>query len=196
MPPPHAFVNLGGDSLQRAILEVTFMEPYSKVFSKSIATALIVLLGVFEIPREACAIVRAGGFLGVEHIRGVNNATMFQYRLEGALSVLPWVQVGGYLQGLSPFEGGKTGWGGGAMIALRPSLPITSLDPMGYASLGYQRAPDGTALTNAFTVELGGGIVYHASRLIDLELRAGYVGLLNSSLHGFTGGVGLSLNLF
>ena len=49
--------------------------------------------------------------------------------------------------------------------------------------------------SNSFTAELGGGLVYHANSLIDLELRVGYVGLLNSSLHGFTGNVGLSLNL-
>jgi hypothetical protein len=147
-------------------------------------------------PRDAHAIVRAGGLVGVEHIRGSNgNGTMFQYRLEGAFTVAPWVQLGGYFQGLTPFEENRTGWGGGAMVALRPSLPVTSVDPMGYATIGYQRAPAGTALHNAFTVELGGGLVYHASSLVDLELRAGYVGLLNSSLHGFTGNVGLSLNI-
>lgn len=171
------------------------MKQRSKVFSWSFVVPLAAALGALAVPRDAHAIVRVGGLLGVEHVRGANNATMFQYRAEGAVSIFPWVQIGGYFQGLSPFEGGKTGWGGGAMLALRPALPVTPIDPMGYATIGYQRAPDGTSLTNSFTAELGGGLVYHANSLIDLELRAGYVGLLNSSLHGFTGNVGLSLNL-
>jgi hypothetical protein len=156
-----------------------------------VAAALIAL----GAPRDAHAIVRVGGVLGVEHIRGNSGATMFQYRLEGAFSIFPWVQLGGYAQGLSPLGGGKTGWGGGAMLTLRPALPVTRIDPMGFATLGFQRAPDGTALVNSFTVEVGGGLVYHTRVHLDLELRAGYVGILNAGLHGFTGGVGLSLNL-
>ena len=172
------------------------MKQRNKVFSWSFVVPLAAALGALAAPRDAHAIIRGTGLLGVEHIRGSGgNGTMFQYRLEGAVSLAPWFQVGGYFQGLTPFEQGKTGWGGGLMAALRPELPITPFDPMGYATIGYQRAPEGSSLTNAFTVELGGGLVYHAKSWLDFELRAGYVGLLNSGLHGFTGNVGLSLNL-
>ena len=174
------------------------MKHCKKVLSWRLIVPLAVALFAAAIPRDAHAIVRGTGVVGVEHIRGTNgNGTMFQYRLEGAFSVAPWVQLGAYAQGLSPIGGeGKTGWGGGAMLALRPALPLTGdWDPMGFATIGYQRAPAGTALYNAFTVELGGGLVYHASSLIDLEARGGYVGLLNSSLHGITVSLGLSLNI-
>jgi hypothetical protein len=173
------------------------MKHSTKVFSWRLLVPIAAALGAMAVPRDAHAILRAGGLIGIEHIRGSNgNGTMFQYRLEGAFSVAPWVQLGAYAQGLSPIGDGRTGWGGGAMLALRPALPLTgSWDPMGFATIGYQRAPAGSGLHNAFTVELGGGIVYHANSLIDLELRGGYVGLLGASLNGFTGSLGLSLNI-
>ncbi|MFO0603210.1 MAG: hypothetical protein U0324_08550 [Polyangiales bacterium] len=171
------------------------MKQRSKVFTWSFVVSLAAALGALAVPRDAHAIFRAGAHVGVEHVRGSNgNGTMLQYRFEGAFSLVPWVQLGAYAQGLTPFEG-QTGWGGGALITLRPLLPRTRWDPMGFATVGYQRAPAGSSLHNAFTVELGGGLVRHVNSILDLEFRAGYVGLLNSSLHGFTGNVGLSLNL-
>lgn len=156
----------------------------------------LALLGVMAAPREAGAQVRASAYLGAERIAGGGQSSAtFVARAEATMSFIPWFQAGIYGQTLSPFEDASTGWGLGAIATLRPGLPGTTIDPMGYASIGYQRAPTGVVFNSGPLFELGGGLSWHLIPVLDLELRAGYVGLFgDDKMHGFSGAIGLSLH--
>lgn len=147
-------------------------------------------------PRDAHAQVRASAHLGLERISGGGRSSaMFVGRVEGTVSLIPWLHLGLYAQGLNGGGEGKTGWGGGLLAALRPGIPGTTIDPMGYASVGYQRAPTGAVFNSGPVFEVGGGLSWHILPLIDLEARAGYVGLVgDSTMHGFSAVLGLSLH--
>ena len=110
----------------------------------------------------------------------------------GTVSLIPWLHAGVYGQGLFDFDGGPSGYGVGGMLALRPALPLTPVDPMGFATLGYQRLGDGRS---GFTYELGAGLAYHANDFIDLEARASWVHITGADIGGFTGSVGLAFKL-
>ncbi len=157
---------------------------------------LAIVVGVALAPREARAQFRLGAYGGVERISGGGSAsTMFMARAEGAVGLLPWFQVGAYGETLSGGDQGKTGWGAGAIATLRPSLPGFSIDPMGYASAGYQRAPAGAPFNAGFLFEVGGGLSWHVIPVLDLELRGGYVGLFgDDGMNGFNVFAGLSLH--
>lgn len=155
------------------------------------------LMVFFAAPREANAQLRASAYLGAERISGGGqSSTTFMARAEGTVSFLPWFAAGAYAESLSPFDEGKTGWGVGAVATLRPMLPGTPIDPMGYASIGYQRAPAGSVFNGGALFELGAGLSWHVATVLDLELRGGYVGLFgDDKMHGFSGALGLSLHL-
>lgn len=162
-----------------------------------LAAPLLVAAAFVAAPREAHAQFRASAYGGIEHLRSDGQGyTLVQYRAEATFGFVPWFHGGAYVQGLSPTYDGKLGWGAGAIAAFRPALPGTPIDPMVFASLGYQSAPTGTGLRNALTVELGAGLVWHAFTILDFELRGTYVGLTGSSgLNGFAVAAGLSLHL-
>ena len=162
-----------------------------------LAAPIAVVAALVAAPRAAHAQFRASAYGGVEHLRSDGQGyTLVQYRGEATFGFLPWFHAGAYAQGLSPTFDGKLGWGAGAVAAFRPALPGTPIDPMAFATLGYQSAPTGTGLRNALTVELGVGLVWHAFTVLDLELRGTYVGLTGSSgLNGFAIAAGLSLHL-
>lgn len=157
---------------------------------------VIVALAVAAAPRDAHAQFRASAYAGYQRIAGGGNASgTFLARAEATVGFIPWLQAGLYGESLSPFSEGKTGWGLGAVATLRPMLPGTSIDPMGYASIGYQRAPVGSVFAGGPLFEVGAGLSWHVIPLLDVELRGGYVGLFdNQSLHGFSAAVGLSLH--
>ena len=66
---------------------------------------------------------------------------------------------------------------------------------MGFATVGYQRAPAGLARSTTPSPSNSAAAWSATSTPSSTWVPPGYVGLLNSSLHGFTGNVGLSLNL-
>lgn len=143
-------------------------------------------------PSTSHAIVRLQGVAGVQHMFGNQGLTAGLLRAEGTVSLIPWLHLGAYGQGLFDFDGGRSGYGGGGMLALRPALPLTPIDPMGFATLGYQRLGDGRS---GFTYELGAGLVYHANDFVDFEARASWVHITGADVGGFTGGVGLAFKL-
>lgn len=172
------------------------MNKHSKVRCLGAIAPLMVLVGALLAPREASAQFRASAYGGVERIAGNGQSSVsFMARAEGTVGFIPWLQAGAYVETLSGFDGGKTGWGAGALATLRPGLPGTSIDPMGYASAGYQRAPAGSIFSSGFLFELGAGLSWHAMPVLDVELRGGYVGLFgDDKMHGFSAGLGLSLH--
>ncbi len=163
---------------------------------KLLAAAALAVLATLHSPREAEAQVRVSAHLGLERIAGGGRtSTMFVGRAEGTVSLIPWLHLGLYAQGLNGGGEGKTGWGGGLLAALRPGIPGTTIDPMGYASVGYQRAPTGAVFNSGPVFEVGGGLSWHILPLVDLEARAGYVGLVgDSTMHGFSAVLGLALH--
>lgn len=162
------------------------------VGTAGLAAALAVMLPA----REAQAQVRLSALGGVEHIGGNGQSTtMVMVRGEATLSLIPWLHGGVFVHSLSPTDPGKTGYGLGAIVALRPALPGTSVDPMGYASIGYQRAPVGAEFATGALVEVGAGLAFHLIPILDLDLRAGYAGILGSEgMNGFSVLAGLSLH--
>lgn len=146
--------------------------------------------------REAQAQFRLSALGGVERISGNGqSSTMVMVRAEATASLIPWLHGGLFVHSLSPTEAGKTGYGLGGIVALRPSLPGTSVDPMGYASLGYQRAPVGSEFATGALLEVGAGLAFHLMPILDLDLRGGYAGILGSEgMNGFSVMGGLSLH--
>lgn len=154
--------------------------------------AAAVLLGL-TVPATAGAQVRATGLVGVDWM---NRApTALSLRAEGTMSLIPWFHVGVYGTALSSLNQSTTGYSVGGLVAFRPGIPGTSVDPMGFASLGYQRTP-GDVWDSGAVLQLGGGLVFHTLPFLDIELRAAYVQMLasNDDNTGFTGAVGISLH--
>jgi hypothetical protein len=162
------------------------------------AVALGAFGAVAFAPREADAQVRASAFAGVERLGGGGrSSTMFMARAEGTFSLIPWLHLGAYGQLLSGFDGdNKSGWALGGLVALRPRLPGTSWDPMGYVSLGYQRTPVDNKFESGVGLDIGGGIAWRFLPLLDFEARGGFTQLFGSgdNMSGFHVALGLSLH--
>nr|MBK7066548.1 hypothetical protein [Deltaproteobacteria bacterium] len=158
---------------------------------RSLLGATAVLMGM-AIPATAGAQVRVTGLAGVDWM---NRApTSLSLRAEGTLSPIPWLHVGAYATSLSALEQSGSGYSVGGLAALRPGIPGTSVDPMAFVSLGYQRTP-GETWERGAVLQVGGGLVFHTLPFLDLELRAAYVQSLESSdSNGLTAAVGLSLH--
>jgi hypothetical protein len=154
------------------------------------ATAALMALAV---PTTAAAQVRGSAFVGVDYM---NRApTSLSLRAEGTVSLVPWFHIGAYGAALNSLDQSTSGYSVGGLLAFRPGIPGTSVDPMGFASVGYQRTP-GDAWDSGAVLQLGGGLVFHTLPFLDLELRAAYVQMLasNDDATGFTGAIGLSLH--
>jgi hypothetical protein len=158
---------------------------------------LLTAITLVAAPSRAQAEIRVTGILGVQGISGNNlRSTTFVARAEGTLSLAPWFRGGAYVQSLAGGDGGRAGFGAGALFAIRPSFPLLPFDPYGYASLGFQRAPTGAVYSSGFSTELGFGITIRLSRLFDMEIRGGYVGLFSGEpLNGYSAGLGLAIKL-
>ena len=157
-----------------------------------LGAAAAVLMGV-AVPATAGAQVRGTALVGVEWM---NHApTALSLRAEGTVSLIPWFHVGAYGTALSSLNDSATGYSVGGLVAFRPGIPGTSVDPMGFVSVGYQRSP-GDVWDSGAVMQLGGGLVLHTLPFLDLELRAAYVQMLasNEDSTGVTAAVGLSLH--
>lgn len=151
-----------------------------------------VLMGLM-VPATAGAQVRGTALVGVDWMN--RTPTALSLRAEGTFSLIPWVHLGAYGAALSSLDNSTTGYSVGGLVALRPGIPGTSVDPMGFASLGYQRTP-GDVWQSGAVLQVGGGLVVHTLPFLDLELRAAYVQMVgsNDNPSGFTAAAGLSLH--
>lgn len=150
------------------------------------------LMGL-AVPATAGAQVRATGLVGVDTLS--RAPTALSLRAEGTVSLIPWFHVGAYGAALNSLDQSTSGYSVGGLLAFRPGIPGTGVDPMGFASLGYQRTP-GDVWDSGAVLQLGGGLVFRALPFLDVELRAAYVQMLASDTDptGFTGAIGLSLH--
>lgn len=157
------------------------------------AAAAVVAMAVAAVPSTAEAQVRATGLVGVDWYN--RSPTALSLRVEGTASLIPWFHIGAYGAALSALDDSTTGYSVGGLLALRPGIPGTRVDPMAYASLGYQRTP-GDVWDSGAVLHLGGGLVVHTLPFLDLELRAAYVQMVgsNEDSSGFTAAAGLSLH--
>lgn len=153
-----------------------------------VAAATVAICSAVALPAEA--VVRVGVDGGIQHFSP--GGTYAMARAEGSVGVIPWVQLGGYAQLLEGLGNTEGGWGAGAVAALRPGIPGFKVDPMAFASAGYQRV----GVARGFTVELGAGLSWHVSSFIDLELRGAWVNIAERGApSGFTGTLGVALVL-
>lgn len=160
--------------------------------TRNILGVAAVLMGL-AIPATAGAQVRATGLVGVDWMNHAPSA--LSLRAEGTVSLIPWFHIGVYGTALSSLNQTSTGYSVGGVLALRPGIPGTSVDPMAFASVGYQRTP-GDVWDSGAVMQFGGGLVFHALPFLDLELRAAYVQMLasNQDSTGLTAAIGLSLH--
>lgn len=156
------------------------------------AAAVAVAMAV-AVPSTANAQVRATGLVGVDWMN--RTPTALSLRAEGTVSVIPWFHIGVYGAALSALNDSTTGYSVGGLLALRPGIPGTRIDPMAFGSIGYQRTP-GDVWDSGAVMQLGGGLVLHTLPFLDLELRAAYVQMLasNDDASGFTAAAGISLH--
>lgn len=141
--------------------------------------------------RPAEAVVRLGVSGGIQHL-GNGQGTYGLGRIEGSAGVFPWVHLGGYAQLLEGFDRAQGGWGAGGELAFRPAIPGFRVDPMAFATAGYQRL----GVWEGFVVELGAGLTWHVSELFKIEARGQWVNFTDrGSPSGFTGTLGLALSL-
>lgn len=157
------------------------------------AAAAVVALATAAVPSTAEAQVRVAGLVGVDWYNRAPAA--LSLRAEGTVSLIPWFHIGAYGSALSSLDSSTTGYSVGGVLALRPGIPGTSVDPMGFASLGYQRTP-GDLWDSGAVLQLGGGLVIHTLPFLDVELRAAYVQMVasNDDSSGFTAAAGISLH--
>lgn len=160
--------------------------------TRNILGAAAVLMGL-AVPATAGAQVRATGLVGVDWMNHAPSA--LSLRAEGTVSLIPWFHIGAYGTALSSLNQSSTGYSVGGVLALRPGIPGTSVDPMAFASVGYQRTP-GDVWDSGAVLQLGGGLVFHTLPFLDLELRAAYVQMLasNQDSTGLTAAFGISLH--
>lgn len=157
---------------------------------RALILAAAVALGALTVADRAEAVVHAGVYGGVQHFG--QPGTYAMARAEGSVGVVPWFHLGGYAQLLEGLGRAEGGWGAGAIAALRPQIPGFKVDPMAFATLGYQRVGAGDGLT----VELGGGLAWHVAEVLDIELRGAWVNIASSGApSGFHATLGLSLVL-
>lgn len=136
------------------------------------------------------AIVRAGVAGGVQHL-GSADGTYGLARAEASAGVIPWLHLGGYAQLLLGFGDARGGWGAGAMLALRPGIPGFKVDPMAFATAGYQRL----GIAEGFALELGAGLTWHASEMVKLEARGQWVNFTaRGAPSGFAGTLGIAFS--
>ena len=156
----------------------------------SVAATMLMALAA---PATAEAQVRATALVGVDYMN--RGPTAMSLRAEGTVSLIPWFHIGAYGTALSTLDQDTTGYSVGGLLALRPGIPGTSIDPMAFASLGYQRTP-GAFYDSGAVLQVGGGLVFHMLPILDLELRAAYVQMLasNDDANGVTAAIGLSLH--
>ena len=160
--------------------------------TRNILGAAALMMGL-AVPATAGAQVRATGLVGVDWMNHAPSA--LSLRAEGTVSLIPWFHIGVYGTALSSLNQTSTGYSVGGVLALRPGIPGTSVDPMAFASVGYQRTP-GDVWDSGAVMQLGGGLVFHTLPFLDLELRAAYVQMLasNEDSTGLTAAIGLSLH--
>jgi hypothetical protein len=160
--------------------------------TRNILGAAALMMGL-AVPATAGAQVRATGLVGVDWMNHAPSA--LSLRAEGTVSLIPWFHIGVYGTALSSLNQTSTGYSVGGVLALRPGIPGTSVDPMAFASVGYQRTP-GDVWDSGAVLQLGGGLVFHTLPFLDLELRAAYVQMLasNEDSTGLTAAIGLSLH--
>lgn len=152
--------------------------------------AAAVVLGVVTLASPAEAIVRIGADGGIQHFG--QQGTYAMARAEVSVGVIPWFHLGGYAQLLEGLGHAEGGWGAGAVAAFRPSIPGFKLDPLAFATAGYQRVGAGSG----FTVELGAGVAWHVAGFLDIELKGAWVNIAASGApSGFQGTLGLALVL-
>lgn len=153
--------------------------------------AALTTSALMALSAPAGAVVRVGVSGGVQHL-GNGQGTYGLGRLEGSAGVFPWVHLGGYAQLLEGFDRAQGGWGAGGEIAFRPAIPGFRVDPMAFATAGYQRL----GVWEGFVVELGAGLTWHVSELFKVEARGQWVNFTDrGSPSGFTGALGLALSL-
>lgn len=153
-----------------------------------VAAATVAVCSAVALPAEA--IVRVGVDGGIQHFGA--NGTYAMGRAEASVGALPWFHLGGYAQLLEGFGNHEGGWGAGAVASFRPGIPGFKLDPMAFASAGYQRI----GVARGFTVELGAGVSWHVASFIDLELRGAWVNIAERGApSGFSGTLGIALVL-
>jgi len=156
-------------------------------------------LAALALPAVSHAQFRATAHLGVEHLSCDGaDTTMLQMRAEASVRTADLVDIGGYAQRLQRFDaqGEQSGWGLGVLATFRPK-PEQTVGVLAYGSLGYQRAPEGNGVyRGGLFFELGGGLAWRPTSILDLELRGGFVGLVGGErdLTGFTAGLALSLH--
>jgi len=160
--------------------------------TRNILGAAALMMGL-AVPATAGAQVRATGLVGVDWMNHAPSA--LSLRAEGTVSLIPWFHIGAYGTALSSLNQSSTGYSVGGVLALRPGIPGTSVDPMAFASVGYQRTP-GDVWDSGAVLQLGGGLVFHTLPFLDLELRAAYVQMLasNEDSTGLTAAFGISLH--
>lgn len=161
--------------------------------------APVFALAALALPAVSHAQFRATAHLGVEHLaRGGADTTMLQMRAEASVRGADMVDLGGYAQRLQRFDaqGEQSGWGLGVLATFRPR-PQDTVGVLAFGSLGYQRAPEGDGVyRDGLFFEIGGGLAWRATSILDLELRGGFVGLVGGErdLTGFTAGLAVSLH--
>lgn len=153
--------------------------------------AAAVMVGLAA-PATAGAQVRASGLVGIDWLS--RTQTALSLRGEFTVSLIPWLHLGAYGTALTNLDQSSTGYSVGGLFAVRPNIG-TSIAPMGFASLGYQRTP-GDYWDSGAVLQLGGGLVFHSLPFLDFELRAAYVQMLasNSDAAGLTAAFGISLH--
>lgn len=169
----------------------------------ALAAAPLLLLA----PREAGAFVRFHVGTGAQYVEPavpLQSPTLVTGVLRGELTVgvLPWLHLGGYAEAFADFGVGNLGAGYGGMVAVRPHIPFSPIDPMGFVGLGYVDYPVGGgshARSEALEGQIGAGVVLHAMRFLDFEARAAYARMFlrtPSSLgaNGVTGTLGVALH--
>lgn len=157
----------------------------------SLFAAAITAAACVAMAEPAEAIVRVGASGGIQHLGG-GNGTYGLGRAEVSVGVIPWFHLGGYAQLLEGFGNARGGWGAGAEAAFRPGIPGFKLDPMAFATAGYQRL----GVWEGFVVELGAGLTWHVSELFKVEARGQWVNFTDTgSPSGFTGTLGIALSI-
>jgi len=149
------------------------------------ATACVALSSPAE------AVVRVGVSGGIQHL-GNGQGTYGLGRAEASAGIFPWVHLGGYAQLLEGFDRAQGGWSAGAELAFRPAIPGFRVDPMAFATAGYQRL----GVWEGLVVELGAGLTWHVSDLFKVEARGQWVNFTDrGSPSGFAGTLGIALSL-
>lgn len=169
------------------------------VFAGVVAAAALVVA-----PGEAAAQVRINGLAGVAHLnspRAQAPSLVGTVRGEASFGFLPWLHLGGYGELMQDLSTGTAGSNFGGQLSLRPGIPLSPIDPMAFASIGYLRYPVGDGqLSGGWNGQLGVGLVIHAGSFIDIEGRAAMVRMVSrdeASLDagGYTISGGVSLHL-